>query len=173
MHFAHKTYPIVFTLSILLLTVACDQLPNNIPQQKLIPNQPISFLNDVLILIRTQNPVAIMSLGADLSAQFRFLFFVIFASIILVALLIYTFKAHDISLSQIMGLSFIVGGGVGNLIDRLAHQGEVVDFIHLDLGFFQTGIFNLADVAIFLGIFLFLLFNWKRSTPKQINPPPG
>lgn len=172
-HFVNKNYHRGLALAILLLTVAGDQLTKTIAQQKLFPNQPIMFLNDVIVLIRTQNPGAILSLGADLSSQFRFLLFVVFASIILLALLFYTFRAYDIAVIQRMGLAFIIGGGAGNLMDRVANQGEVVDFIHLDLGFFKTGIFNLADVAIFLGIFLFLVFNRKHPTPKQLNSPLG
>lgn len=172
-HFVNKNYHRIFALAILLLTIAGDQLTKAVAQQKLSPNQPIMFLNDVIVLIRTQNSGAILSLGANLSDQFRFLLFVVFAGIVLFALLFYTFTAYDITLIQRVGLAFIGGGGLGNLMDRVANQGEVVDFIHLDLGFFKTGIFNLADVAIFLGIFLFLLFNRKHPTPKQLNSPLG
>lgn len=166
----NKFYRFGFTLLVLALTVVGDQLTKTIAQQQLLPNQPVTYLNDLLVLVRTQNPGAILSLGADLSSEFRFLLFILFASFILVALLIYTLRAQDISLVQRMGLAFIIGGGAGNLIDRLIHEGEVIDFIHLDLGFFKTGIFNLADVAIFLGIFLFLLFHRKQHPPKNNIP---
>ena len=162
-----------FTFLVLLLTVASDQLTKAIAQRQLLPNQPLTYLNEIIVLIRTQNPGAILSLGATLSGEFRFVIFTLFASLILVALLIYTLRAEDITLVQRTGLAFIIGGGIGNLIDRLIHAGEVVDFIHLDFGFFKTGIFNLADVAIFLGIFLFLLFNRRHPTPEPTPEQPA
>lgn len=166
----NKLYRSGFTFLVLSLTIAGDQLTKALAQRQLLPNQPLTYLNEIIILIRTQNPGAILSLGATLSDEFRFVIFILFASLILLALLIYTLRADDIAVIQRLGLAFIIGGGVGNLIDRLIHDGEVVDFIHLDFGFFKTGIFNLADVAIFLGIFLFLLFNRKTPTPEHSTP---
>jgi signal peptidase II len=55
----------------------------------------------------------------------------------------------------------VTGGGLSNLLDRILHHGGVTDFVILGSGGLRTGIFNLADVAIFLGsvLFGFLLFS--------------
>ncbi|MDO8994488.1 MAG: signal peptidase II, partial [Daejeonella sp.] len=65
---------------------------------------------------------------------------------------------------QIVGWCFVIGGGTGNLYDRIVH-GSVTDFLHLDLGLFQTGIFNLADVSIMIGMFIILTgqFFYKKE----------
>ncbi len=47
-------------------------------------------------------------------------------------------------------------GGVSNWIDRLL-GGSVVDFLNVGIGWMRTGVFNVADVAIMLGIALFML----------------
>ena len=52
-----------------------------------------------------------------------------------------------------LGLACVLGGGIGNLYDRVLY-GSVTDFLHIDFGLFQTGIFNLADVSIMVGAFL-------------------
>ena len=63
---------------------------------------------------------------------------------------------------MLIGLCFVIGGGVGNLLDRIVY-GSVTDFLYLKFGIFQTGIFNMADVSIMTGMFLvFLQFFFKK-----------
>jgi len=47
------------------------------------------------------------------------------------------------------------GGGIGNVYDRIIY-GSVTDFLHIDLGLFETGIFNMADVSITTGALILL-----------------
>ena len=64
---------------------------------------------------------------------------------------------------MLIGLCFVIGGGVGNLFDRILY-GSVTDFLYLKFGIFQTGIFNMADVSIMTGISIVLLqFLLKRD----------
>ncbi|WP_392559299.1 signal peptidase II [Orbus mooreae] len=58
-------------------------------------------------------------------------------------------------------LALILGGALGNLFDRLYH-GFVVDFLDFDLGFWRYPTFNIADCAICIGIFLFILSSFKN-----------
>ena len=58
----------------------------------------------------------------------------------------------------IFGFCFIVGGGIGNIFDRIAY-GSVTDFLYVDLGFFATEIFNMADVSIVLGTLIVLAYS--------------
>lgn len=55
-----------------------------------------------------------------------------------------------------ISLSLILGGAIGNLIDRIAY-GYVIDFIHWYYGSFSWPAFNLADSAIFLGVALMII----------------
>jgi signal peptidase II len=45
-------------------------------------------------------------------------------------------------------------GGIGNLLDRVFYDGRVIDFMNLGIGRLRTGIFNVADVYITIGILL-------------------
>jgi signal peptidase II len=66
-----------------------------------------------------------------------------------------------------VGLSFIVGGGIGNLYDRILYS-SVTDFFHIDLGgIFKTGIFNMADVSVMVGMGLILLAGITHKKNKQ------
>ena len=68
------------------------------------------------------------------------------------------------SKSMLVGISFVLGGGIGNMYDRIIH-GSVTDFLHIDFVIFQTGIFNMADVSIMTGMFLILI----RPFYKEMN----
>jgi signal peptidase II len=73
-----------------------------------------------------------------------------FAMIVALALLVWLAKAWHSRLSAI-GIGFVVGGAVGNGIDRL-HLGGVADFIQLHAFGFYWYVFNIADVAIVVGV---------------------
>jgi signal peptidase II len=78
-------------------------------------------------------------------------------SLIVLGLLVALARCRQGSMTGAFGLALLVGGAVGNLIDRVVYGGAVVDFVSLGLGPFRTGIFNLADVAITLGVVLVAL----------------
>ena len=61
-----------------------------------------------------------------------------------------------------IGMCFLIGGGIGNIIDRLLY-GSVTDFLHIDFGLFRTGIFNLADVSIMVGIGILIINSIKQK----------
>jgi signal peptidase II len=69
-----------------------------------------------------------------------------------------------------LGLAILIGGALGNLVDRI-FVGEVLDFIETPL---RPGIFNVADVMIYLGLFLTVLGSWyyeKKLGETAVSPP--
>jgi len=69
-------------------------------------------------------------------------------------------------------LMLIVGGGLGNLIDRLFFGGKVTDFVSMGIGPLRTGIFNVADVAIMfgsLGMFLLMMLPEREDIVPDEN----
>jgi signal peptidase II len=73
-----------------------------------------------------------------------------------VLLLIWFFRLKEGDIRLQLGLSLILGGALGNLIDRLRF-GEVIDFLDFYLGPYHWPAFNLADSAITAGTFLVAL----------------
>jgi signal peptidase II len=65
--------------------------------------------------------------------------------------------------------SFIAGGGLGNLIDRLAFDGRVRDFLNLGIGGLRTGVFNAADLSIVIGC---LILAARAFLPPAARPHP-
>ena len=69
---------------------------------------------------------------------------------------------------SMFGLTLFVAGGASNWMDRLFH-GSVVDFLNVGIGPLRTGIFNMADAAIMVGVCTLMLaqFGRKRSAPNS------
>lgn len=57
----------------------------------------------------------------------------------------------------------IIGGGMGNLIDRLFFNGLVIDFLNIEIGPLRSGIFNVADIAIMVGGFALLYMYFREE----------
>jgi signal peptidase II len=145
----------------LLACVGCDQKTKSLASQALRGRDNLSFLSGVIQLDYTENPGAFLSLGASLPGRWRTALFTIGCSAGIAALLSYTLLSKSGWL-QLLGLSLISGGGIGNLIDRWAY-GYSRDFLNVGLGPVRTGIFNVADVALMAGCLLLLMQTFRRS----------
>ena len=64
------------------------------------------------------------------------------------------------------GLGLIVGGALGNVVDRVRH-GAVVDFLDLSVGTYHWPAFNLADTAITIGVVLLLRDGFRSERPPN------
>jgi signal peptidase II len=142
-------------LIILCSNLACDQLSKYIARETLSYNEQIKLLGDRLTLVKVENTGAFLSLGDSAPEWIRFLFLTLLPLLVLSAGMFYLFSHRHLPKTYAVGLCFVIGGGAGNIYDRLLH-GSVTDFLHLELGLFQTGVFNLADVSIMLGMVMLL-----------------
>jgi signal peptidase II len=118
---------------------------------------------DLVRLQHTQNHGAFLSLGATFSESTRFCVFIVAAGFALAGMVTYLIRKPDISAYDIVAVSLIVGGGVGNLIDRLLFSGGVTDFLNLGIGQLRTGIFNIADVEIMIGGIMILYRSFRPA----------
>lgn len=151
-------------LVILISNISCDQISKKIVRQTIEYNEQIELMNNYLTLTKVENTGAFLSFGNDLPNTLRIILLIAFPVLIMTFGLFYLFTKKSISKSTVVGISFVLGGGMGNMYDRIVH-GSVTDFLHIDLGIIQTGIFNMADVSIMAGMFLILI----QSFYKQSN----
>ena len=166
----NRIYKIGLVLLILVVLTGCDQATKSIARTTLAAAAPISLLHDSVRFEYTENPGAILGLGADLPAAVRLWGFAGIVSVILVLTFVLAIKGNVISLPQLVGLAFVAAGGLGNLLDRLYNNGAVVDFANLGIGPLRTGIFNLADLAIVAGVIIILLSSLQdkpKPTPSE------
>jgi signal peptidase II len=155
----HRVALIVVTL---VCCVGCDQQTKSLAGNYLSGKDTVSLLDDTIRLDYTENPGAFLSLGASLPAQWRTAAFTAGAGVCLAAILLYALLAARSGFVQVLGLSLICGGGLGNLLDRVIRGGYVRDFLNVGLGPIRTGIFNVADVALMTGYLLLLIQGVRR-----------
>jgi len=157
-------------LFILLMCVCCDQATKTFAKQNLPKSEVISFFSDTIRLQYAENSGAFLSLGANIPEKIRHWIFMFWVGVFLSEMLIYLLIQKHLTKNQIIALSLVNGGGIGNLIDRIFNQCRVVDFMNLGFGSLRTGIFNVADVAITSGViwFLFILVkSGDKGLPGQ------
>jgi signal peptidase II len=158
----------VIILIILSSNIGCDQISKNIVRQRINDNEQIGLINNYLTLTKIENTGAFLSLGHSLPQPIKVLLLTILPIFILGATFIYLLTEKNLTRTTVTGICFIVGGGVGNIYDRLMY-GSVTDFLHIDFVIFQTGIFNLADVSIMTGIFMVLFDLYLNGTKLNFD----
>ena len=146
---------IVLILLIITVNIGCDQFSKKIVKRSVLPYETIHVLNDHLTVTRVENSGAFLSAGDSMSKSSKQIFLTLIPVIAMVLGLVYLFL-KPVSGNMLVGLCFVIGGGVGNLFDRILY-GSVTDFLYLKFGIFQTGIFNMADVSIMAGMSIVLL----------------
>jgi signal peptidase II len=150
-------------LTILSSNIGCDQISKNIVRQKIDYNEQISLLNNFLTLTKIENTGAFLSLGQSLPQPIKILLLTILPLVVLSIALFYLLTKKNLPNLTIIGICFVVGGGIGNIYDRLIY-GSVTDFLHIDFVIFQTGVFNMADVSIMTGTFIVICESYFRRT---------
>jgi signal peptidase II len=119
-----------------------------------------SFLGDTIRLDYHENPGGFLSTGATWRPEIRAIVFQFLNAVVLTAAGFLALR-HQWSRWAKTGLAMFLAGGVSNLVDRVA-TGRVIDFLNVGIGPFRTGIFNVADIAIVVGIALLLVEHWRR-----------
>ena len=107
------------------------------------------LVNGVLNLTYTKNTGGAFGIGKN-----SLIGFIIINSIIIGLLIYYVVKDHKIKLCSLISISLRIGGGLGNLADRI-FRGYVIDYLDIN-PLFKYPVFNFADICIVLGSILLL-----------------
>jgi signal peptidase II len=142
-----KRFKEAFLISIIV--VALDQITKYLAINYINPYDSIKIL-PFLHLVLVTNKGAAFGMFKHIGSSF-FIAASVIAIIFVIYLLIRGKEDH-------LGLSLILGGAIGNLIDRILY-GSVVDFIDLSIGKFHWPAFNIADSALSVGVTIILLNN--------------
>jgi signal peptidase II len=139
--------------SIALIITALDQLSKFTVEQKLELGQIIPVIPSFFNLTYVLNPGAAFGFLSGASAAFRNPFFITISVLAVLFILYYRSQHRGMGLLPSLGLAFILGGALGNLVDRL-RLGMVVDFLDFYYGSYHWPAFNIADSAITVGVTL-------------------
>ena len=149
----------IIILIIIIFSFFLDLLTKNYALNHLIINHSLS-INNFLNFTLAFNYGAAFSFLSDAGGWQRW-FFIIFSFIVII--IISYMMIYDDN-SPYIAFSFVIGGALGNLNDRIIY-GYVIDFIEIYYDTFFWPIFNIADVAISIGVILLLhniIFNKKK-----------
>jgi len=133
------------------------------------------FNNDILIIRHVRNTAIAFSLGRNVPESLRLILFVAVPLLVLAFLCWYYFKSNEFTRLQRWAVAGIIGGGLGNIIDRIfRYPNGVVDFI--DVKFFgifglqRWPVFNIADSSVVVCciiLFITILFASKKPAQKE------
>ena len=150
--------------TIVFLSIALDQISKIWVRNNFESYIENSIICDLFILIKVENTGAFLGMGSELPESLRILLLIVLPIIVLIFITIYTYIDKELDKISIIGFSLIIGGGIGNIFDRIVY-GSVTDFFYLDFGsIFKTGIFNIADMFVTTGMILILIYSFKKNS---------
>jgi signal peptidase II len=162
---------ILFVLVVSGSCLLADRATKTLASALLAGHPGIELLGGTVKLTYQENRGAMLSLGADLPEPIRFWLLTVLIGVLLLALAAFVVLQSEIRTADLLAASLIIGGGGGNLIDRLNLDGAVVDFLTIGIGAIRTGVFNIADIAVIAGVVVFV-FTRKEKRGGAEPPPP-
>ena len=161
----------VLLLGIAATILALDQWTKHWAERVLAHRAPVNVIGELVRLTYTRNSGVAFGLGAGLPFPYA-----IFSIAAVVAILVLFIRHREHPFARQLSLALILGGALGNLVDRLA-SGEVVDFILIGWRQWYWPVFNVADSAVSVGVVLFGI-TWARHPEpraeagrKSAGPP--
>jgi signal peptidase II len=158
-------------LILLATNVGCDQISKYIVRQSIEYNQRTSLIGNIVTITKVENTGAFLGLGDQLPRIIYKILMIILPLIVLGYALYYLLTGNNLSKQLIFGICLVIGGGLGNVYDRLIY-GSVTDFLYFDFVLFHTGIVNMADISLTMGYFILmyiLLINRGTLNQKYIS----
>jgi signal peptidase II len=161
---------VAMLVALALSCVGCDQASKRVAAEVLKGTETRSFLGDMFRLTYAENSGAFLGLGGGWPEPVRWLVFTGAALAVVAASAAWVVaqlrRPHHDALA-VWAMVLIAAGGMGNLVDRVLREGRVIDFMNLGLGPVRTGIFNVADVQIMVGLALLLLGRRRTEAATQ------
>ncbi|MBR3209230.1 MAG: signal peptidase II [Bacilli bacterium] len=148
------------TALISIAVVAFDQIIKKVITSKLVLGESISIIKNILNITYVTNTGAAFSI---LSSNTYFL--IMISLIVLTVLVLYLIKVKTDNNEKII-YGFLIGGIIGNLIDRIFNQA-VIDYIDVNIFGYPFPVFNFADMVIVISILLIIIY--KKDDKNEIQ----
>ena len=172
----NSTVRLILPLSLTLIVIAADQFVKALIVSA-IPYHTIGFTwgGDFLWIIHTRNLGVAFSIGYGLPDILRKILFIVLPLAVLGTVLVYYLKTDELNRLQRWCVALILGGGLGNQIDRIFRPSGVVDFVSVKFyglfGLDRWPAFNIADASIVVGgiLLAFSFLIQSRETEKPVQ----
>ncbi|WP_440970840.1 signal peptidase II [Peribacillus frigoritolerans] len=155
----------MFYYLIALLVIALDQLTKWMIVKKMEYGESIEIIENLLYITSHRNRGAAWGI-----LQGQMWFFYIITIAVIIGLVYYIQKMEKESILLGVALGLMLGGAIGNFIDRVARQ-EVVDFVHTYIFSYSFPVFNVADAALSIGVGLLVIhmFLEEKNAKEKDN----
>ncbi|HKN13537.1 MAG TPA: signal peptidase II [Candidatus Binatus sp.] len=163
--------PFLLLLSAITIPIiVLDQATKLFVQAHMALYESIALIPNYLDITYTLNPGAAFSMLADAPAWVRLAFLLSMSTVMSIVLIVLLARSERLSIYS-FAFALILGGAVGNLIDRALRGGRVIDFMRAHYYDLNYPIFNVADSAISIGVTLIILasFFGHDDEPKPAN----
>lgn len=161
-----KNY-IFISIAVILGNLFLDRITKVLASDFLKGEGVKSYLAGFFKMIFIENTGAFLSMGDRWPLIFKYLFLIIIPAGFCLYGIYYCFlKTGDQKFNII--LSTIIGGGIGNLLDRIFYDFHVIDFLNFGIGSLRTGILNFADLSVTFGAVFFIIYEYKYKREDKI-----
>ena len=142
----------IFIFSIALLIALLDQITKFLIKSNFQLNQSISIINNILHLTYITNTGSAFGLFKGFN-----IFFILFSIVVIIIVFYYLKRIKNNEKILQFSAGLLLGGTIGNLIDRLFY-GAVIDFIDFRI----WPVFNTADSAVTISVVFLIILLWKK-----------
>ena len=150
-------------IKILLITFIvfiADFISKFLVTRVLESGQNIKIIKNILYLTYVRNT------GVAFNFLDGMLIFIILMTLVVIGFIFKYVLSNELSKFECLGYSLIIGGALGNLLDRVFY-GYVIDFIDIYIFNYDYPVFNFADVAIVFGVIIILVINLKKESSDK------
>ena len=152
----------ILSTFLIIISILIDFFSKIYISNLLDDNETIIFTNYIILEKFYNKGIAFSIFNSD-SALINYIILLIIILVIAFITRLFLTQFNKLKKNEVIAYSLIIGGAVGNMIDRIMH-GYVLDFIFIHYNsFYFPAIFNLADVSISLGVFFLLLAYLKEE----------
>jgi signal peptidase II len=151
----------VFYYLISLLVILLDQITKWLIVSRMEYGESIQIIDNILYITSHRNRGAAWGI---LQGQMWLFYFI--TLIVIVGIIIYIQKAAKNKWLMGLSLGLMLGGAIGNFIDRVVRK-EVVDFIHTFIFGYNFPVFNIADSALCIGVILLMIQMFKDERESK------
>ena len=167
MRFSSK-FRLIILLLVFVCAAGCDQASKHIARTELEHLGSVPLPGGFGEFRLAQNPGSFLGLGDSLPEPVRAALLTVGVGLGLVGLFADLAASAPLNCYAFIGLALVWAGGTSNLIDRMTRRGYVTDFILIRVGLLHTGVFNLADVMIMIGLAVLVCVLCKQ---RQMRTP--
>lgn len=143
-----------------LVVILLDMVSKYIVSRLLIVNESVMIIKNFFNITYVRNTGAAFSIFSG-----NTFFVMVISFMIIIGIILYISKNKPSNKIEKISYSLILGGAIGNFIDRIIY-GYVRDFIEIDIFGWDYPIFNLADVFVVVGVILLVIATWRGRNDR-------